>query len=176
MKAKKLAGLAFISLLIFCIPKVNAFEYIDNIENGISVYFLVSLDAGENLEVNITHSGTGNFTLFLFDSRPYTSYVNLDNSLNPEIFNVAINYSLSDNPYINYSISEPHIYYIQVLLIENGPDTFFLYCNHELTRYYLPTIPSYNIYLVIATIFLMIPFILILIKKKIKILQKNALM
>jgi hypothetical protein len=169
MKAKKLTGLAFISLLIFCIPRVNAFEYIDNIENGISVYFLVSLDAGENLEVNITHSGTGNFTLFLFDSRPYTSYVNLDNSLNPEIFNVAINYSLSDNPYFNYSVLEPHIYYVQILLLNNGPDTFFLYSNYDLTRYYLPTIPSYNVYLIIATIFLTIPFILILIKKNYKI-------
>lgn len=169
MKAKKFAGLAVISLLIFCIPKVNAFEYIDNIEDGISVYFLVDLNAGDTFEVNITHSGTGNFTLFLFDSRPYTSYVNLDNSLNQEIFNVAINYSLSDNPYINYSISEPHIYYIQVILTEHGPDTFFLYCNYELTRYYLPTIPSYNIYLIIATFFLTVPLILILIKKHLKI-------
>ena len=169
MKAKKLTGLAVISLLIFCIPKVNAFEYIDNIENGISVYFLVSLDVGENLEVNITHSGTGNFTLFLFDFRPYTSYVNLENKLTNEIYDVATNYSLSDNPYINYTTSESHIYYIQILLIKNGPDTFFLYCNHELTRYYLPTIPSYNIYLVIITFALMVPLILILINKKLKV-------
>jgi hypothetical protein len=169
MKTKSLTGFVLISLLIFCIPKVNAFEYIDNIEDGISVYFLVSLDEGENLEVNITHSGTGNFTLFLFDFRPYTSHVDLDNKLNNEIYDVAINYSLSDNPYINYTISESHIYYIQILLIENGPDTFFLFCNHELTRYYLPIIPSYNVPLIIALISLIVPLILVSIKKKLRI-------
>ena len=169
MKTKYITGFVLISLLIFCIPKVNAFEYIDNIEDGISVYFLVSLDEGENFEVNITHSGTGNFTLFLFDFRPYTSHVNLDNKLNNEIYDVAINYSLSDNPYINYSISEAHIYYIQIILLENGPDTFFLNCNYDLTRYYLPTIPGYNVYLVITLFTLVVPLILISIKKKLKI-------
>ena len=169
MKGKKLTGLVVISLLIVCIPKVNAFEYIDNIEDGISVYFLVNLDVGQNLEVNVTHSGAGNFTLFLFDFRPYKSYVNLDNSLNNEIYDAALNYSLSENPYINYSISESHIYYIQIILLDNGPDTFFLNCNHDLTRYYLPTIPGYNVYLVIALFSLAVPLILISVKKKLKI-------
>jgi len=169
MKHKKLTWLVLISLLIFCIPKVSAFEFIDNIEDGISVYFLVSLDDGDNFEVNITHSGTGNFTLFLFDSRPYTSHVNLDNTLNNDIYDVAINYSLSDDPYINYNVSEPHVYYIQILLVENGPDTFFLYCNYELTRYYLPIIPSYNIPLIITLVSLIVPLTLFSIRKKLKI-------
>ena len=169
MKAKNIYSIiAVISLIFFSIPKVNAFDHIDNIDNGISVFFLIDLDVNETIEISITHTGTGNFNLFLFDTRPQNSYVNLDNTLNLEIFDVAINYSLADNPYINYTVSESKIYYIQIVLLENGPDTFLLYCDHDLTRYYLPTIPGYNINLIIILISTLSPFILISINKKIK--------
>lgn len=168
MKAKLFTLFTIIFVMFFSIPRVNAFEHVDNIENGISVYFLVSLDVNDNLEINVTHIGTGNFNLFLFDTRPSNSYVNFDNTLNPEIFNIAINHSLVDNPYINYTIPESRIYYIQLILVEDGPDTFFLYSNHDLTRYYLPTIPSYNINLIIALFVTFMPFLLISIKKKVK--------
>ncbi|TFG16744.1 MAG: hypothetical protein EU533_08775 [Promethearchaeota archaeon] len=168
MKTKLVTLFVIISMMFFSIPKVNAFEHIDNIDDGISVYFLIDLDVNDTIEISITHTGTGNFNLFLFDTRPQDSYVNLDNTLNPEIFDVAINYSLADNPYINYNVSESRIYYIQIILLENGPDTFLLYCNHDLTRYYLPIIPSYNISLILILIASISPFILVLIKKKIK--------
>ena len=154
--------------MFFSIPKVNAFEHIDNIDDGISVYFLIDLDVNDTIEISITHTGAGNFALFLFDTRPQDSYVNLDNTLNPEIYDLAINYSLLDNPYINYNVSESRIYYIQIVLLENGPDTFLLYCNHDLTRYYLPIIPGYNINLIMILLAAFSPFILISIKKKIK--------
>ena len=154
--------------LMALIPMVSifGFEYIDNINDGISVYFLVDLETGENIEINVTHTGDGNFTLFLFDSRPSQSYVNDDKTLNPIIFQVALNYSIDDNPYINYTVSETKIYYIELILIDNGPDTFFLVSNiDELTRYYLPIVPGYQIELVIV-VFVLTTSLLLLYKMK----------
>ncbi len=154
--------------LMALIPMVSifGFEYIDNINDGISVYFLVDLEAGENIEINVTHTGDGNFTLFLFDSRPSQTYVNDDKTLNPIIFQVALNYSVDDNPYINYTVSQSKIYYIELILIDNGPDTFFLKSNiDELTRYYLPIVPGYQIeFVIIAS--LLVTGLLLLYKKR----------
>ncbi|MBY8988888.1 MAG: hypothetical protein KGD61_10575 [Candidatus Lokiarchaeota archaeon] len=171
MKRKYLA-ITLLSLMTL-IPTVSvfSFEHIDNINDGISVYFLVHLEPSENIEINVTHNGNGNFTLFLYDNRPTESFLNLDNSLKPDIFDVAISYSIEDNPYINYTVSASKIYYIELILIENGPDTFFFYCNNdELTRYYLPIIPGYQIGFLILTLILTSSLI-ILFKKK--IMKKN---
>ena len=171
MKRKYLAITLLTLMTLIPTVSVFGFEHIDNINDGISVYFLVHLEPGENIEINVTHNGNGNFTLFLYDSHPNESFINIDKSLNPNIFDVAINYSLDDNPYINYTVSESKIYYIELILIENGPDTFFFYCNNdELTRYYLPIIPGYQIGFLILTLILTSSLI-ILIKKK--IMKKN---
>ena len=171
MKRKYLA-ITLLTIMTL-IPTVNVFgfEHIDNINDGISVYFLVHLDIDENIEINVTHSDNGNFVMFLYDTRPTESFVNIDKSLNPDIFDVAIIYSIVDSPYINYTASDSKIYYIELILIENGPDTFFFYCNNdELTRYYLPTIPGYQIGFLILT--LILTSSLIIIYKK-KIMKKN---
>ena len=174
MKQKYLAITLLTIMTLIPTVSVFGFEHIDNINDGISVYFLVHLEPGENIEINVTHNSNGNFTLFLYDSRPTESFINIDKSLNPSIFDVAINYSLDDNPYINYTVSavsESKIYYIELILIENGPDTFFFYCNNdELTRYYLPIIPGYQISFLILTLILTSSLI-ILFKKKIR--KKN---
>ena len=143
--------------LMFLIPIVSilGFEHIDNINDGISMFFLIDLEEGENIELNVTHTEDGNFTLFLFGSRPTDSYVNDDKTLNLIIFQKALIYSIDDNPYINYTVSQSKIYYIELVLVDNGPDTFFLRSNiDELTRYYLPIVPGYQIELVIVTLVL----------------------
>ena len=169
MKRKYLAITLLTLMTLIPTVSVFGFEHIDNINDGISVYFLVHLEAGENIEINVTHNDDGNFTLFLYDSRPTESFINIDKSLNPNIFDVAINYSLEDNPYINYTVSESKIYYIELILIENGPDTFFFYCNNdELTRYYLPIIPGFQVELLIFSSFLTVGLVLILYKRRIR--------
>ena len=169
MKRKYLAITLLTLMTLIPTVSVFGFEHIDNINDGISVYFLVHLEPGENIEINVTHNGDGNFTLFLYDSRPTESFINIDKSLNPSIFDVAINYSLDDNPYINYTVSESKIYYIELILIENGPDTFFFYCNNdELTRYYLPIIPGFQVELLIFSSFLTVGLVLILYKRRIR--------
>ena len=155
-------------LFVFIPTKTYAFDHIDDINNGISVFFLVDLNASDTIEINVTHTGTGNFELFLFDSRPVESHINYDNSLNPEIYNKAINYSTADNPYINYTVSSLQIYYIQLVLLENGPDTFILHSNYDLVRYYLPSIPGFNFELIIFTLAISITLFLIIRKKVVK--------
>lgn len=155
--------LAFTVLTLFIlIPPVNVsgFEHIDNINDGISTYFLTHLNVNQTVEINVTHTVDGNFALFLFDKRPTESFINLDKSLNSRIFDVAINYSLDDNPYINYTALESKIYYIQLILIENGPDTFYLQCNLDLTRYYLPIISGYSVSFIIISLVLVLGIIL----------------
>jgi len=167
MKRKFLAFTLFTLFILIPPVKVSGFEHIDNINDGISIYFLTHLNNSQTIEINVTHTVDGNFTLFLFDKRPTESFINLDKSLNMRIFDVAINYSLDDNPYINYTAPVSKIYYIQLILIENGPDTFFLHCNLDsLTRYYLPNISGYSISSLIISLVLVLVIILYRGKKK----------
>jgi len=168
---RKLLLLSMLVLFVFIPTKTHAFDHIDDINNGISVFFLVGLNASETIEINVTHTGSGNFELFLFNARPVDSYINIDNTLNPEIYNQAINYSVDDNPYINFTVTLHQIYYVQLVLLENGPDTFFLYCNHELVRYYLPSIPGYNVEFILVTLAVTLTIFLIFRKKKVNVLS-----
>ena len=168
MKKKFLIIPLLIFMLFVWAPLVKGYEYSDNINEGISVYYLTALDLGETIEVNVTHLGDGNFTLFLFDERPLESYVNFDKTLNKEIFNIAINYSLDENPYLFFNASESKIYYFQLTLLDTGPDTFFIYSDKELTRYYLPIIPGYNLLLLGLMIPLIIGLLVLISKKKIQ--------
>ncbi|TFF89248.1 MAG: hypothetical protein EU548_07770 [Promethearchaeota archaeon] len=155
-------------LAFFPVKFSLAYQYVDNVNEGISTFFLTSLQEGENLEVEITHTGSGNFTLFLFDQRPIYSHLNVDKSLDSDIFTMAINFSLVDNPYINYSVLETDIYYIQVILLDNGPDTFFLESNHELTRYYIPAVPGYQLPLIIFSLIAIIVLLTMIYRKRVK--------
>ncbi len=169
MKRKYLTVPILALMVLVPIVSIFGFEYPDNINDGIFVFFLIDLEEGENIEINVTHTGDGNFTLFLFGSRPTDSYVNDDKTLNPIIFQVALNYSIDDNPYINYTVSQSKIYYIELILINNGPDSFFLKSNKDkLTRYYLPFIPGFQVELLIFSLFLTVGLVLILYKRRMR--------
>ena len=173
MKRKFLAFAVFTLFILIPPVNVSGFDHIDNINDGISVFFLTHLNESQTIEMNVTHTEEGNFTLFLFDKRPTESFINLDKSLNPRIFDVAINYSLDDNPYINYTALVSKIYYIQLILIENGPDTFFLHCNLDsLNRYYIPIISGYNVGFLIISLVLVFGIILYRGKLKNKFIYK----
>ncbi len=179
MNNKKISVSIFLFLLLVPITGATAFTYIDNIKDGNYIFFLIDLDDGNHLELNLTHEGIGNFTLFLFKRRPTDSYVNSDKTLKPTIFNKdrTVDYSLDDNPYIYYTANETKIYYIEIILVSGGPDTFTLtstryHANNtlndkDLTRYYLPIIPGFPLeYLLISLVF-PVGVIFILWKKKI---------
>ena len=170
MDYKKISGSILLVLLLLPMNNAMAFTYIDNIKDGNYAFFLIDMSIDDNLEIHVTHTGTGNFTLFLFNSRPEQTYVNIDGTLNLIIFNnpPTVNYSLDDNPYINYTAIEPKIYYIEVILVNGGPDTFTLTSNRELTRYYLPIIPGFPLEYLIISLSFTIVIIFILYKKKLR--------
>ncbi|MFX1496492.1 MAG: hypothetical protein ACFFBH_03090 [Promethearchaeota archaeon] len=165
MKKKVLILPFSILIVLLCLPSARAYQYSDNINEGISAFFLTALNEGETIEISVTHSGSGNFTLFLFDQRPMDTYVNLDKTLNREIFTAAINYSLIENPYLYYNATESKIYYFQIILLDYGPDTYFIYCNKELTRYYLPIIPGYDSFFILASIIMITGLLVFKMKK-----------
>ena len=132
------------------------------------VFFLVDIDIDENIELNVTHVESGNFTLFLLNKRPTQSYVKSDNTLSDKIFSASVAYSLDDNPYINYTAPVEKIYYIEIILISGGPDTFTLTSTKDLTRYYLPQIPGYQLPILIFSLIFALGLIIVLYKRKMK--------
>ncbi|MHA1294145.1 MAG: hypothetical protein ACTSQJ_15950 [Promethearchaeota archaeon] len=171
MNGKKLFLIVLIVLLYMPIVIVSAekdtFSFQDKIHDTTSVFFLVALEKGEEIEVSVKPNGDGRFALFLFNERPVKSYVNMDGTLQKEIYEKAIIYDLSEEPYINYTAEKSQIYYIQVILLRNGPDIFTLESNKELTRYYLPAVPGYSVEILIFSLVSSIALSLIILKKKI---------
>ena len=100
------------------------------------------------------------------------SNVKSDKTLNGKIFSnpSVVDHSLDDDPYIHYTANDTIIYYIEIVLVGGGPDTFTLSSNLDLTRYYLPIIPGYQIGFLILS--LIITSSLIIFFKK-RITKKN---
>ena len=167
MKYKRFFLFCLLIFLIFPVVEGLSFTHIDSMKNGNYIFFLTDLEEDESIQLNVTHVKSGNFTLFLFNKRPTKSYVKSDDSLDTRIFNNhTVAFNLDDNPYINYTASEHKIYYVEIILINDGPDTFTLSSNKDLTRYYLPTIPGYQMWLIIISIILILGLIILIHKKK----------
>jgi hypothetical protein len=171
MKHKKI--ILFWALFFLLVPIINvkAFTtFVDYIKDGNYAFFLFDLGKGNNTEISVTHNEDGNFTLFLFDKRPTESYVKGDKTLDNRIFSniISNNYSLIDEPYINFTAPYTKIYYIEVILAGGGPDTYNLTSTEDLTRYYLPIIPGFQTELLLFSSILSVGLILIFYKKKIR--------
>ncbi len=169
MNRKKILLSCIFFFLLFPIINSVAFTHVDYIKDGNYVFFLFDLNASENIEFTVTHEDSGNFTLFLFNRRPIESFVKSDKTVNEKIFNrpATVAYSLDDNPYINYTAPQEKVYYIEIILIDGGPDTFTLTCEKDLTRYYLPIIPGFQIEFIILALIFSIGLIgLVLYKKR----------
>ncbi|MFX0029399.1 MAG: hypothetical protein ACFE8B_09330 [Candidatus Hermodarchaeota archaeon] len=172
MNFKKI--LIFISLFFLLIPAINvkAFIYIDYIKDGNYAFFLFDLQTGNNTQISVSHQDSGNFTLFLFNKRPTQSFVKADKSLNNKIFSLSslVDYSLADTPFINFTAPETKIYYIEIILVSGGPDTYNLTIfpdDYTVTRYYLPIIPGFQLEFLIISIISTIGISFLLIRKKI---------
>ncbi len=166
MNYKKIIFFCSLFFLIVPIINVKAFTYVDYINDGNYAFFLFDLGEGNSTEISVTHNEIGNFTLFLFETRPIESYVKADKSLDNRIFSSVIDYSLIDNPYINFTASQTKIYYIEVMLVGGGPDTYNLASTEDLTRYYLPIIPGFQMEIILITSISAIGIIIFLYKKK----------
>jgi hypothetical protein len=166
MNNKKIILVCSLFFLLVPIINVKAFTHIDYINNGNYAFFLFDLEAGNSTEIRVSRKNNGNFTLFLFATRPTEAYVLGDKTLDNRVFSHVIDFSLIDNPYINFTAPATKVYYIEVILVGGGPDTYNLTCTEDLTRYYLPIIPGYPIETIIISSIAVIGILLLLVKKK----------
>ncbi len=120
--------------------------------------YVVSLELGDNLVVNVTSVADGDFDLFLFSTRPKEAYVSRD-GYDLEIFNPewTLQYDVTPDSSvssINFTANDPDypiaLYFIQVVLIDRGPDSYILEANHSMYLYFIPFIPGYPIFIIAA--------------------------
>lgn len=170
MNNNKIFLAALIFLIIFPISKVVArdadYEFKDRIDEGRSLFFLVELEEDEEIEIEIEPYGNGYYHLFLFDERPEKTHVNIDKTLDNDINDNKVAHDKGKSPDINYTAEDDQIYYVQVILTKNGPDTFTLKANRKLSRYYLPQIPSYPLEILIISIIFSVGLLILLINRK----------
>ncbi|MHA1805509.1 MAG: hypothetical protein ACTSU4_13410 [Promethearchaeota archaeon] len=152
MKYKKTSLLIAFILVFFPISTVVGYENVEKISESTSAFFLVNLNKGELLEIKVESLEGGWFGLFLFDERPEETHVNFDGTLDNEIYNKAILYDIGNEPTLIYIAENTQIYYIQLILLENGPDTYIITSNRELSRYYLPQLHGYSIPILLVSV------------------------
>jgi len=146
----------------FPITPVSAEDnnYVDQyqLQQGAARCDVVNLTADADLFINCTAFFKGVFYVYIFDERPEDSHILRDGSLDASITDQAVAYNetpslifssdLNDtvnSVTLNYTAPSYKLYYLEIIVVENGPDTFRLESNYELQAYYIPFIPGYNI-------------------------------
>ncbi len=136
--------------------------------------YVVSLVINETFTVNVTAVADGEFDLFLFSTRPQESYVSRD-GYNPEIFTAESTLAFNDAPgpfsEISYTPSNPNytiaLYYVQVVLIDRGPDSYILEASHQMELYFIPFIPGYPIWIIAGVSVITFGFVFLKLRKRI---------
>ncbi|MBY8981728.1 MAG: hypothetical protein KGD57_02180 [Candidatus Lokiarchaeota archaeon] len=173
MKYKKITFLILLSS--FLLPMYNVYGQpnfiyndIHELDDGETLFYLVDLNITENIQVVLNRLNYGNYSIFLFDSRPINTYIKSDNQLDSRIYSIDsyINHSIGINPYINHTATETKIYYIQIILLNNGSDTFILESTKQLSRYYIPLIPGFPLETTIGFTLIALIFVSLIYKKK----------
>lgn len=158
--------LFFLLPITAVIAKHDEYVFEDKLNDGGSMFFLVDLSLNETIELTLTPDNDGEFYLFLFDKRPEKANINNDNTLNKDIYDNAVDYDSGDQPHIEYTAEKELVYYIEVILLKNGPDYFTLESSKELSRYYLPAVPGYSLDVLIISLIFSVGVIFLLIKKR----------
>jgi hypothetical protein len=169
-KKSNLAALLLLSLLmvnmIFFVYSVSAqappsgliYREQFHLERGSIRYYVTSLDENETWTINCTSIYQGVFYLFMFELRPKQEYIDRNaGNISDLIFSEAIAYN-STPILINSSVdpemqvhflvlekkvTEKKLYYLGVAIVNNPPDTYLLFSNHEIQPYFIPFIPGY---------------------------------
>lgn len=174
MKERKLVLILFCLLLIAPIINVatepnNDYEYAIEAEEVSPIFYLFSLNATENFQIEISRNKLGNISLFLFDKRPINTYIHINQTLDNSIYENAVKYETSQNLSLNYSAKETRIHYIEIMIFNNGSDLLKIRSNKELSRYYLPQIPGFPVHIIIGIV-IFSTIIITISRKKISII------
>jgi len=157
MKTKSsLFLLLFLSVIVNAAILVAAsdkeFSYVDRMNEGTAIFFIFDMEENERIEIWLKPDGKGDFGIFLFDEKPEKDYITQDRELSSKIYDKAILYDLHGNLYINFTADKNQIYYIEIVLLENGPDIFTLESTKKLTRYFIPAMPGFPLEVLLLTI------------------------
>jgi hypothetical protein len=172
MKKRILVVVLFILLLFIPFGHVKAFEDAVEIEENSPVFYLFSLEKDaplNNIKIDFSREKKGNISVFLFDRRPMSSYINTNQTLDDAIYLDSINYTESETPSLNITASEAKIYYLEILIFVNGSDILYVQSTKELSRYYLPNIPGFPFAIIFGTILISISILFLAKKSKLKI-------
>ncbi len=131
--------------------------------------YVSDLQLNETWYLNCTSKYQGIFYLYLYNARPesenylhdHTDYPELGGALvaynetPTEIFSVKLNETVHTIT-LEYTAPADALYYLELKLVEGGPDTFVLESNandgfHEIQAYYIPFIPGYPLLYVLGT-------------------------
>ena len=161
MKKKIILLLALVVFPIISVTNVSANVTVapESLETGNTAFYLCAVNQSQNLEINLTRTGYGDFEIYLLSKRPSSTEIELY---------FLVDSDLNDNPSVSYTAPEDKIYYLQINLVSNGPDIFTLSSTHQLIRYYLPQIPGFPLEFVFISIIAGFGLAYILYKRKIK--------
>ncbi len=128
------------------------------LQQGTARFYVVNLTSNANLLINCSAYYKGVFYIYIFDERPLDSHVLSDGSIDASITESAAAYNetsslvfsddLNDTVSfitLNYTAPVYQLYYVEIILVENGPDTFKLESSYAMQAYYIPFIPGYNL-------------------------------
>src|SRR6056297_1022306 len=134
------------------------------LELGSSRFYLTSLEEGESWYVNLTAVFEGTFYIYMFDNRPKQNFLGAEETIvNPKIKDVAVLYNETPtdvfspdlnrtvkNIQLNYTAKATKLHYLEIILVENGPDTFELDSTNEIQSYFIPFIDGFPVYLTLS--------------------------
>ncbi|MHA1610507.1 MAG: hypothetical protein ACTSYU_00520 [Promethearchaeota archaeon] len=142
----------------------ESFSEIFRMENDSSRYYITDLDTNETWSIKLNASYKGIFYIFLFEERPEEELTLDETTSDPLIYDTAVAYNntpsylfdsdLNDtisNVCLDYTYTgdQTILFFLQIILVENGPDSFQLWSSKEIQPYYIPFIAGYS---TIATI------------------------
>ena len=136
----------------------NIYEDQYQLQQGATRFYIVNLTLDANLQINCTAYYKGVFYVYIFNERPVDNHVLSDGSIDASITDQAVAYnetpsliyssSINDtvsSVSLNYTAPTFQLYYLEIIVVENGPDTFKIESNYALQAYYIPFIPGYNL-------------------------------
>ena len=154
-------GLAFMNFSVPIKPvsaEDNNFVDQYQLQQGTARFYVVNLTSNANLFINCSAYYKGVFYIYIFDERPEYSHFLRDGSINASMTDNSVAYnetpslifseSLNDTVSfitLNYTVPSYRLYYVEIILAENGPDTFKLESSYAMQAYYIPFLPGYNL-------------------------------
>ena len=129
------------------------------LEKNTTRYYVTSLEEGEVWFVNLTAQYDGVYNIFIYAERPTqsvliegTAELNENVVANAAVKNMTPSETFSAGPNrtvctisLEYNATKTGLHYLEIVLLESGPDTYILTSSHEIETYFIPFISGFPI-------------------------------